>query len=49
MLQFHSEGDWKHRAIWGDKDAITFGNAGTPEKLPIGDAAEDRANGCNSR
>jgi len=37
MLQWHSEGEWRYRANWGDADAITFGNAGTPEKLQIGE------------
>lgn len=37
MLQWHSDGGWRHRANWGDKEAITFGNPGTPEKLLRGD------------
>lgn len=37
MLQWHSEGEWKYRANWGDKDAITFGEANTPTKLLRGD------------
>ncbi len=37
MLQWHSEGEWNHRANWGDKQLITFGKAGTPEKLLLGD------------
>jgi hypothetical protein len=37
MLQWHADGNWKYRANWGDKDAITFGQAGTPEKLLKGD------------
>jgi hypothetical protein len=36
MLQWHAEGEWKLRANWGDPAAITFGKAGTPEKLQIG-------------
>ncbi len=37
MLQWHSEGDWKYRANWGDKDIITFGSPNTPSKLLLGD------------
>jgi hypothetical protein len=36
MLQFH-KGDWLHRAVWGDYDAIQFGKAGTTERVPMGD------------
>src|SRR5690606_29482591 len=36
MLQWNSDG-WKHRANWGDKDAITFGNNDTPSKLLLGE------------
>ncbi|MDB6175785.1 MAG: hypothetical protein JWL59_5096 [Chthoniobacteraceae bacterium] len=37
MLQWHGDGNWNWRANWGDKDAITFGQAGTPAKLQIGE------------
>ena len=33
MLQWHSDENWRYRANWGDKDAITFGEPGTPAKL----------------
>jgi hypothetical protein len=36
MLQFH-KGDWLHRAVWGDYDAIGFGKAGTTERVHMGD------------
>jgi hypothetical protein len=36
MLQFHKDG-WKHRAVWGDYDAIQFGKAGTTERVHMGD------------
>ncbi len=35
MLQLHTT-DWTHRANWGDDDAITFGEKGTPSKLLVG-------------
>jgi hypothetical protein len=35
MLQFH-KGNWEHRAVWGDVDAIEWGKANTPEKFPVG-------------
>jgi hypothetical protein len=35
MLQLHTT-DWTHRANWGDDDAITFGEKGTPSKLLMG-------------
>ncbi len=35
MLQFHVDG-WDHRANWGDADAITHGQKGTPEKVLMG-------------
>ena len=34
MLQFH-KGDWSHRAVWGDYDAIQFGAANTAERVNI--------------
>ncbi len=37
MLQWHSNGQWQHRANWGDPDLISFGKNGTPEKLQIGE------------
>jgi hypothetical protein len=36
MLQWHSAGKWQYRANWGDDGVITFGKAGTPEKLLMG-------------
>ncbi len=36
MLQWHTDG-WHHRANWGDKDAIPFGDSGKPNKLLIGE------------
>ena len=35
MLQFHKDG-WKHRAVWGDYDAIPWGAAQTTERVQIG-------------
>lgn len=35
MLQFH-KGDWSHRAVWGDYDAIQFGQVNTPERVNMG-------------
>ena len=35
MVQFHKAG-WMHRAVWGDYDVITFGAAGTPERVNMG-------------
>jgi hypothetical protein len=35
MLQFH-KGNWKHRAVWGDYDAIQFGAANTTERVNMG-------------
>ncbi len=35
MLQFHTDG-WKHRAVWGDADAIGFGKPGTTERFHAG-------------
>ena len=39
MLQFNN-GDWEHRAVWGDIDAIDFGAKGTPGKLHQGSLPE---------
>jgi len=36
MLQYH-KGDWLHRAVWGDYEAIQFGKAGTTERVHMGD------------
>jgi hypothetical protein len=35
MVQFH-KGTWKHRAVWGDYEAIQFGKAGTTERVHMG-------------
>lgn len=35
MLQFHTT-EWKHRANWGDEDAIPYGTKGKSEKLLMG-------------
>jgi hypothetical protein len=35
MLQFH-KGTWKHRAVWGDYEAIQFGQANTTERVHMG-------------
>ncbi len=39
MLQFHTDG-WKHRANWGDDDAINYGIKNTPEKILMGKLPE---------
>ncbi len=39
MLQFHTDG-WKHRANWGDDDAINYGVKNTPEKILMGKLPE---------
>ena len=36
MLQFHHNGVWGHRAVWGDYDAIQWGKPGTTEKANMG-------------
>ena len=36
MLQFNT-GDWSHRAVWGDLDAIDFGKKDTNERKRLGD------------
>ncbi|MEP6671044.1 MAG: PSD1 and planctomycete cytochrome C domain-containing protein [Chthoniobacter sp.] len=35
MLQYH-KGDWLHRAVWGDYEAIQFGQANTTERVNMG-------------
>jgi len=35
MLQLHV-GGWKHRAVWGDVDAIHFGTKNTTERVHVG-------------
>ena len=35
MLQWHTAGDWTHRAYWGE-NAIDWGKDGTPERLAMG-------------
>ena len=36
MLQFNT-GEWSHRAVWGDLDAIAFGKKDTNERKRLGD------------
>ncbi len=36
MLQFNT-GDWEHRAVWGDVEAIKWGDKDTPSRRRIGD------------
>jgi hypothetical protein len=36
MLQWHTRGNWTHRAYWG-QNRIDWGQDGTPERLRIGD------------
>ena len=36
MLQWHTKGNWSHRAYWGE-NLIDFGKDGTPERLRLGD------------
>ena len=36
MLQWHTKGNWTHRAYWGG-NLIDFGKDGTPERLRLGD------------
>jgi len=35
MIQFHN-GEWKHRALWGNPDLIAFGTPGTTERCVAG-------------
>lgn len=39
MLQFHTTG-WKNRVVWGAKEKIPFGKAGTTEKVDMGQLPE---------
>ena len=39
MLQFHV-GGWHHRAMWGDADAIPWGELGTPSRHVVGPLPE---------
>ena len=39
MVQLHKDG-WKHRAIWGDYDAINAGTPGTTERVHFGPLPE---------
>jgi hypothetical protein len=39
MLQYCKDG-WRHRAIWGDYDAIPWGEEGTMERVNMGDLPE---------
>lgn len=36
MLQFNT-GNWSHRAVWGDLDAIDFGQRNTNERKRLGE------------
>ena len=45
MLQFHT-GDWKHRAVWGDYDAIDFGEPQDHRAGQHGHAARSRRMGA---
>jgi hypothetical protein len=36
MLQWHTKGNWSHRAFWGE-NVIPFGKEGTPERRRLGD------------
>ncbi|HWB11918.1 MAG TPA: PSD1 and planctomycete cytochrome C domain-containing protein [Pirellulales bacterium] len=40
MLQYF-KGGWLHRAVWGDYDAIQWGQAGTTERVLIGPLPEE--------
>ena len=39
MLQFHV-GGWNHRAVWGDAEAILWGDPGTPSRFSAGPLPE---------
>ena len=39
MIQFH-QGSWKHRAVWGDYNAIAFGKENTTERVYMGGLPE---------
>ena len=36
MLQFNRD-NWEHRAVWGDPDAIGWGEKGKPSRIHVGD------------
>ena len=36
MLQWHTRGNWTHRAYWG-ANLVNFGKDGTPERMHLGD------------
>ncbi len=36
MLQFNRD-NWEHRAVWGDPDAISWGEKGQSSRVPAGD------------
>ena len=36
MLQFHTRGQWRHRAVWGDINAIEWGTPGTVDRFHAG-------------
>jgi hypothetical protein len=36
MVQLHSKGQWQHRAVWGDYDAIQWGRPKTTERVHMG-------------
>ncbi len=40
MLQFHNNGGWNHRAVWGDYAAIEFGTVNTNERVNAGPLPE---------
>lgn len=40
MVQFHTSGGWKNRAVWGKQEQIPFGKKGTTEKVHMGDLPE---------
>ncbi len=37
MVQFNVNGQWSHRAVWGEAEAIPYGTLGTPERVKAGD------------
>jgi hypothetical protein len=39
MLQWHTKGNWSHRAYWG-ANLIDFGKDATPERMRLGDLPE---------
>ncbi len=40
MLQYHHKGEWQHRAVWGDYEAIKFGTVNTHERVNAGPLPE---------